>query len=45
VIAEVEFLHDPGEIAADSVHTPGLYVDAVVRSDMTYCGKSLSACD
>jgi acetate CoA/acetoacetate CoA-transferase alpha subunit len=45
VIAEVEFLYDPGEISPESVHTPGLYVDAVVRSEMTYCGKSLSACD
>lgn len=45
VIAEVEFLYNPGEIAAESVHTPGLYVDAVVRSDMTYCGQSLSAHD
>jgi len=44
VIAEVEFLYNPGEIDPESVHTQGIYVDAVVRSDMSYCGKPLS-CD
>ncbi len=32
VVAEVDFLCDVGEIGADSIHTPGIYVDAVVRS-------------
>jgi acetate CoA/acetoacetate CoA-transferase alpha subunit len=45
VVAEVEFLYNPGEIAPESVHTPGLYVDAVVRSDVSYCGETLWACD
>jgi len=29
-IAEVEHLVEPGEIAADDVHTPGVYVQRVV---------------
>ncbi len=41
VIAEVEYLYDPGEVAPESVHTPGLYVDAVVRADLTYRGSSV----
>jgi acetate CoA/acetoacetate CoA-transferase alpha subunit len=36
VIAEVEYLYSPGEIAPESVHTPGIYVDIVVRSDISY---------
>jgi acetate CoA/acetoacetate CoA-transferase alpha subunit len=43
VIAEVEYLYDPGEVAPESVHTPGLYVDAVVRADLTYRGSSVFA--
>lgn len=37
-IAEVEYLYNPGEIAPDSVHTPGIYVDIVVRADIFYRG-------
>ena len=44
VVAEVEFLYNPGEIDPESVHTQGIYGDAVVRSDMSYCGKPLN-CD
>jgi acetate CoA/acetoacetate CoA-transferase alpha subunit len=44
VIAEVEYLYDIGEIAPDSVHTSGIYVDAVVRADLTYSGYSTSEC-
>jgi acetate CoA/acetoacetate CoA-transferase alpha subunit len=43
VIAEVEYLYDPGEVAPESVHTPGLYVDAVVRADLFYRGSSMFA--
>jgi acetate CoA/acetoacetate CoA-transferase alpha subunit len=43
VIAEVEYLYDPGEVAPESVHTPGLYVDAVVRADIFYRGSSVFA--
>jgi acetate CoA/acetoacetate CoA-transferase alpha subunit len=43
-IAEVEYLYNPGEIAPESVHTPGLYVHAVVRADLVYCGSPLTAC-
>jgi acetate CoA/acetoacetate CoA-transferase alpha subunit len=39
-IAEVECLCDPGGISPESVHTPGLYVDALVRADVAYCGSS-----
>jgi acetate CoA/acetoacetate CoA-transferase alpha subunit len=46
VIAEVEFLRDPGEIDPESVHTSGIYVDAVVRADVSYCGIPLQpSCD
>ena len=38
-IAEVEFLCGIGEIGPESIHTPGIYVDAVVRSDVDYCGE------
>jgi acetate CoA/acetoacetate CoA-transferase alpha subunit len=44
-IAEVEFLCDLGQIPPESVHTPGVYVHAVVRSDVSYCGISLQSCD
>lgn len=43
VIAEVEYLYDPGEIAPESVHTPGLFVDAVVRADIVYRGSAVFA--
>ena len=43
-IAEVEYLYSPGEIAPESVQTPGLYVNAVVRADLSYRGIPLSAC-
>jgi acetate CoA/acetoacetate CoA-transferase alpha subunit len=43
VIAEVEYLYDPGEVAPESVHTPGLYVDTVVRADIFYRGSSVFA--
>jgi acetate CoA/acetoacetate CoA-transferase alpha subunit len=43
-IAEVEYLYSPGEIAPESVHTPGLYVHAVVRADLFYRGSSQTAC-
>lgn len=36
VIVEAEYVVNLGEIAPDTVHTPGLYVDAVVRSNMRY---------
>jgi acetate CoA/acetoacetate CoA-transferase alpha subunit len=38
-IAEVEFLCGIGEIGPESIHTPGIYVDAVVRSNVDYCGE------
>jgi acetate CoA/acetoacetate CoA-transferase alpha subunit len=41
-IAEVEFIHSPGEIAPETVHTPGIYVHAVVRSDMSFCAIQLA---
>ena len=31
VIAEVEHLVEPGEIRADEVHTPGIYIDAIFQ--------------
>lgn len=43
-IAEVEYLYNPGEIAPESVQTPGLYVQAVVRADLSYSGSPLSPC-
>lgn len=43
-IAEVEFLYNPGEISPESVHTPGIYVDSVVRADLTYCSELLAPC-
>ncbi len=43
-IAEVEYLYSPGEIAPESVHTPGLYVHAVVRADLIYRGSSIGVC-
>ena len=32
-IAEVEELVEPGELDPDSVHTPGVFVQRVVRAD------------
>ncbi len=43
-IAEVEYLYSPGEIPPESVHTPGLYVQAVVRADIVYRGSSHPSC-
>jgi acetate CoA/acetoacetate CoA-transferase alpha subunit len=40
VIAEVEYLCCIGEIGPEDVHTSGLYIDAVVRSDVDYCGET-----
>jgi acetate CoA/acetoacetate CoA-transferase alpha subunit len=42
-IAEVEYLYNVGEISPDCVHTPGVYVHAVVRGDIVYRGSSQSA--
>ena len=38
VIAEVEHAYSVGELDPEKVHTPGVFVDAVVRADVTYCG-------
>jgi len=38
VIAEVEHTYCVGELDPEKIHTPGVYVDAVVRADVTYCG-------
>jgi acetate CoA/acetoacetate CoA-transferase alpha subunit len=38
VVAEVEHTFSVGELDPEKVHTPGVFVDAVVRSDVTYCG-------
>jgi acetate CoA/acetoacetate CoA-transferase alpha subunit len=38
VVAEVEHVYNVGELDPEKVHTPGAFVDAVVRSDVTYCG-------
>lgn len=43
-IAEVEYLYSPGEISPDSVHTPGIYVHSVVRSDLVYRGSAHGVC-
>ena len=43
-IAEVEYLYSPGEIAPESVQTPGLYVNAVVRADLSYLCIPLTQC-
>jgi acetate CoA/acetoacetate CoA-transferase alpha subunit len=43
-IAEVEYLYSPGEIAPESVQTSGLYVQAVVRADLSYRGSALTTC-
>lgn len=39
VIAEVQNLCGTGELAPDDIHTSGIYVDAVVRSEVSYCGE------
>jgi acetate CoA/acetoacetate CoA-transferase alpha subunit len=41
VIAEVEYLCGIGEIDPETVHTSGLFVNAVVRSGMKYCGEAV----
>jgi acetate CoA/acetoacetate CoA-transferase alpha subunit len=38
VIAEVEHAYSAGELDPEKVHAPGVFVDAVVRADVTYCG-------
>jgi acetate CoA/acetoacetate CoA-transferase alpha subunit len=43
VVAEVEYICDPGEISPLSVHVPSIFVDAVVRADLFYRGSSLVA--
>jgi acetate CoA/acetoacetate CoA-transferase alpha subunit len=37
VIAEVEDLYTLGELDTNAIHTPGIFVDAVVRSNTGYC--------
>ncbi len=37
VIAEVEDLYTLGELDTNSIHTSGIFVDAVVRSNTSYC--------
>jgi acetate CoA/acetoacetate CoA-transferase alpha subunit len=37
VIAEVENLYVLGELGPNAVHTPGIFVDAVVRANIDYC--------
>lgn len=37
VIAEVENLYTLGELDTNSIHTPGIFVDAVVRANIDYC--------
>ncbi|MCL5736571.1 MAG: CoA transferase subunit A [Actinobacteria bacterium] len=39
VIAEVEYLCGVGQLGPEDIHTPGIYVDAVVRSNVSYCGE------
>ena len=39
VIAEVENLYSLGELDPNHVHTPGIFVDAVVRSELLYCAE------
>jgi acetate CoA/acetoacetate CoA-transferase alpha subunit len=37
VIAEVENLYTLGELDPNAIHTPGIFVDAVVRANVEYC--------
>ncbi len=37
VIAEIENLYTLGELDPEAVHTPGIFVDAVVRANVQYC--------
>lgn len=37
VVAEVETLYCMGELNPEAIHTAGIFVDAVVRSDLQYC--------
>jgi len=37
VVAEVEDLYTLGELDTNSIHTCGIFVDAVVRADVGYC--------
>ncbi|MGO8685404.1 MAG: CoA transferase subunit A [Thermoleophilia bacterium] len=43
VIAEVENLYCLGELPPECVHTSGIYIDAVVRSQLEYCTLRESA--
>ena len=38
VVAEVEHCYSIGELDPEKIHTPGIFVDAVVRADVSYCG-------
>ena len=42
VVAEVQNIRSVGEIDPESVHTQGIYVDAVVRSDVSYCDEAVA---
>ena len=37
VVAEVEDPYTLGELDTNSIHTPGIFIDAVVRADVDYC--------
>jgi len=37
VIAEVENLYTLGELDPNAIHTPGIFIDAVVRANVEYC--------
>jgi acetate CoA/acetoacetate CoA-transferase alpha subunit len=37
VIAEVENLYTMGELDPEAIHTSGIFVDAVVRANVSYC--------
>jgi len=39
VVAEVEDLYTLGELDTNSIHTPGIFIDAVVRADVGYCTR------
>merc|ERR1711935_290389 len=44
VVAEVEHVVENGEIDPDNVHTPGIFVDAVVKSPYTGKGRIEKLC-
>jgi acetate CoA/acetoacetate CoA-transferase alpha subunit len=37
VIAEIENLYTMGELDPEAIHTSGIFVDAVVRANVSYC--------